>query len=275
MEPILDQLLAELNTARGIDFSGYRSNFLKRRIAARMAHTQCDSLSQYLNLIRSDPSECDRLIDTIGINFSLFFRDPIVFEILARTVLPRLLKQKQDARKSEIRVWSAGCAAGEEPYSVAILLNEALKGENNIAYSIFATDIDRGALKQAASATYPRESLEHTKLGILDKYFAPHGDGYRLRPFIRKAVHFSREDLTSPGKLAPAESVFGTFDIILCRNLMIYFKHELKIPILNKLCKSLAKGGYLFLGDSDSISREIKPRLKTIDPGNRIYQKLP
>jgi len=274
MKLIMDQLLVELKNACGIDFSNYRSSFLKRRIAARMAQARCNTSSQYLEIVKGDPSECDRLIDAIGINFSSFFRDPIVFEILAREIAPDLLKRRQIARGSEIRVWSAGCAAGEEPYSVAILLNEATRGEHNISYRIFATDIDRSALEQAASATYPRQSLEHTKLGILDKYFIPHGEGYRLKPIVQKAVHFSNEDLTSPDSHSPTESVFGSFDIVLCRNVLIYFSRELQRLVLDKLLASLVKGGYLVLGDSDSISQEVRHRLKTIDSRNRIYQKL-
>ncbi len=123
---------------------------------------------------------------------------------------------------------------------------------------IFATDIDANALKTAAEGVYPRESFENTKLGILGEHFTAVGEGYRIRTFIRKMVWFSQDDLTSPHRFAPKHSIFGTFDLVFCRNVLIYFSLELQDRVLDKLFKSLDKGGYLILGESESLSRGMK-----------------
>ncbi len=270
----LDAVLAELKKSRGIDFSGYRRSMLQRRLAARMARVRCDDPAAYLARLQTDPSECDHLIDAVAINVSAFFRNPIVWEILAQSVLPEIIERKRQAGDHEIRVWSAGCAAGEETVSTAIQIHRAFKGEMaGWQIHIFGTDIDTKALKTAADGTYPRESFADTKLGILDEYFTPVGCRYQIRPFLGKMVWFSRDDLTSPHGIAPQESVFGTFDLVLCRNVLIYFALELQDRVLDKLLGSLDNGGYLILGESDSLNREIQSSLAEVDGKNRIYVK--
>jgi len=128
--PLLDQVIKHVLDIRRIDLSAYRRETLENRIAARVEQAGCHDLDHYLNMLRSDSGECNRLIDCIAINVSSFFRNPLVFEILARNLLPDIMERKLLAGNSEIRVWSAGCAAGEEPYSVAILIHEALKNQN-------------------------------------------------------------------------------------------------------------------------------------------------
>ena len=270
----VEQVSAELKRVRGIDLSGYRHAMLERRLRARMTRLDTTDFPAYLDRLRTDPHECDRLIDTIGINVSEFFRDPIVFEILAQDVLPDLIERRRRAGTREIRVWSAGCAAGEEAYSIAILLHRALKDEGSAwTTRIFGTDIDLDALVAANAGVYPTARFENTKLGVLNSYFVPDGEGYRVRPFLRKMVRFSRDDLTSPNSFAPAESVFGSFDLVLCRNVLIYFSREYQPRIVDKLCRSLAAGGCLVLGKAESLSGASEQKLAVIDRRHRIYQK--
>lgn len=274
MESHLDTVLAELKKSRGIDFGGYRRSMLERRLAARMARARCDDPAAYLARLRTDPSECDHLIDAIAINVSSFFRNPVVWEILAQSVLPEIIERKRRTGNREIRAWSAGCSAGEEAFSAAIQIHRALQGEvADWRVHIFGTDIDTRALKTAAEGTYPRESFENTRLGVLDEYFTPVGRGYRVWPFVRKMAWFSRDDLASPHGIAPKESVFGTFDLVLCRNVLIYFALELQETVLDKLIRSLDNGGYLILGESESITRKTQSKLAEVDGKNRIYLK--
>ncbi len=129
MDSHFDAVLAELNFLRGIDLSGYRRSMLQRRLDARMARLRCDDGAAYLARLKTDPAECDCLINTIVINVSSFFRNPVVWEILAQSVLPKIIERKRQGGNSNIRAWSAGCAAGEEAFSAAILIHRALKGE--------------------------------------------------------------------------------------------------------------------------------------------------
>ena len=268
----INNILGRLKKTRGIDFSCYRPATLKRRIFFRLAKLGIDDLALYLPRL-DDPAECDALIDAISINVSTFFRDPIVFEIISQAILPNLIDNKLRTGSKEIRFWSAGCAAGEEPYSLAILLREFLKKEAaEWALYIFGTDIDNKSLQQAAAASYPRESLSHTKLAILDRYFDAAPDSFSLQPTIRNMVRFSRDDLASSATFAPSASVFGGFDLILCRNVLIYFNRELQELVLNKFLRCLNPGGFLILGGAETLCQDITG-FQTLDARNRIFRK--
>jgi len=275
MNKDLQNILEKLHQLRGIDFRHYRANMLQRRVTARLNQLGMDDFEQYLERLERDPAECDALIDVIAINVSSFFRDPIFGEIIAQKILPDLIEKKNRAGMRELRVWSAGCAAGEEIYSLAILLQEALKKNAQLWTTyLFGTDIDNNALTRAAKAVYPRKSLVDTKLGVLDKYFEPEADQFKLKPAIRNMVRFSQDDLTSEETDSPAESVFGEFDLIFCRNLLIYFDRELQQRVMGKFLRSLAPGGFLVLGNSETLAEEITPMFRAVDLRNRIYQKL-
>jgi chemotaxis protein methyltransferase CheR len=268
------KVMARVYEVTGTDLADYRRPVLERRLAARMRMLNLDKLEVYLLLLESDPAECTRFIDVLGINVSSFFRDPLVFEILRDRVLPEILERKQGNSSDEIRIWSAGCAAGEEAYSVAILLHMVMKDEAaNWIPRIFATDLDSQALESAHAAVYPRESFKTTKLGILDEYFIPNGTGFELRPFIRKMVRFSHHDLTSRKTTTPPESVFGSFDLTLCRNVLIYFSQTTQSRVLDSLSGSVTSGGYLILGASESLSRNTGAKLESVDERRRIFRR--
>ena len=268
-----DEVLFELKRARGLDLSGYRRSMLQRRLKARLARLRCDDLDAYLQRLRDDPSECDRLIDAIAINVSAFFRDPVVWEIMAQSVLPEIVQRKAAQGSNEIRAWSAGCAAGEEAYSLAMLLDQAVQGESSDwQLFTFATDIDQSALQRAREGIYPRESVNHVKLAFLDRYFNVRGELFEVSPSLRERVWFSRSDLTSAAGFTPTESVFGTFDVVLCRNALIYFSREFQDRVFKTLSRSLASGGYLILGQSESLDNAMKSKMRVVDRRNRVYQ---
>ena len=270
----LDEVLTELKGARGLDLTGYRRGMLERRLAARMAKLRVIDSAAYLTRLRTDASECDSLIDTIAINVSSFFRNPAAFEVIAQQVLPEILERNWSMGRSEIRVWCAGCAAGEEAYSIAILIHEAVKNRPQPwRVHIFATDIDGDALQAAAAGVYPRESFATTKLGLLDKYFIPRNTSFEVCPDIKKLVRYSRHDLTALGTAAPPDSVYGSFDLVLCRNVLIYLGRELQNRVLHKIHRSLVADGYLVLGESGSLSDKIGPKFKVVDLRNRIFMK--
>ncbi len=265
----MDTILKLLLEKTGTDLTGYRRPALLRRISQRLDRLGMDT-DQYLSVCRGNSDECQELINTIAINVSSFFRDTGVFETIAQTVLPPLA-----AKKRKLRIWSAGCAAGEEPYSIAIQILGVLKEpqDTDLSPLIFGTDIDHKTLKKAKRASYPRASLQNTKLGIVDTCFNAVGNRFELRDSIKKTVQFSVNDLLSRQTSAPADSIFGSFDIILCRNVLIYFSAKHKVLVQEKLYKSLVNGGYLILGDSEQLCGALKPRFKTINARNKIYQK--
>ena len=275
----MEAILAVLKEKKGIDLTGYRHETIKKRISERITRYHMGEPGNYLELIQKDDHECEALLSEILINASWFFRDPIVFEIIEQSLLPSIItgKSKRPLKSRDIRIWSVGCAAGEEPYSTAILVHQTLKRANiNWKTYIFATDIDPGALERAKTGIYLRESFVTTKLGTLDRYFISieNSSMFEVCPFIKAMVFFSREDCTSSKIMAPAESVFGTFDMVLCRNLLIYFSRELQKEVLSRITKTILPGGYLILGESESLDGDIESEFLTLDSRNKIFQKI-
>ncbi len=274
MDAIYHHILENLYKTRGIDFSGYRNSFVIKQIEKRIADLGMNDPNTYRFFLENTISEYDHLIDTILINVSCFFRDPIVFEIISQDILQNILERNSYLGSKEIRIWSAGCANGEEAYSLAILIAEVLKNEDNKWEPyIFATDISNDALQKAEMGMYSRDKLEHIKLGFLDKYFDSTATGFKISQKIKEMVIFSNDNLVSYETFAPKDSIFGEFDLILCRNVMIYFSLVLQERILTKLYKAIKHKGYLVLGNCESLSSSMKNQLMSVNSKHRIYQK--
>jgi chemotaxis protein methyltransferase CheR len=270
LTPILDYLMAR----RGFDFSGYHPAMLARRIGQRLTATACKDFSEYLSCLQENPAELDHLIDVITINVSRFFRDTLTFELIADRILPSLVREKAAARDQSLRIWSAGCARGEEPYSLAILIHELLEKEGPaVNLHLFATDIDGRALADAGNALYPLSSVENIKHRLLTKYFTPEGTSFRLLPRIRELVTFSLYDMLDKKHGVPPESVFGNFDLVLCRNMLIYFNIEYQEAIFEKLYHSLANEGCLILGEAEAPTMAYRRHFSRILDFSPIYRK--
>jgi len=270
LKPILDYLLEK----RGFDFSGYRPPMLARRIAQRLAATSSAGFGEYLACLQSNAAEVDHLLDVITINVSRFFRDTLTFELMADRILPAMVREKTKERDSSLRIWSAGCARGEEPYSLAILIHELLEKEGPaMNLHLFATDIDGRALSDARRALYPLSSVENIKHRLLAKYFTPEGTSFRLVPEIREMVAFSPYDMLDKNHGVPPESVFGNFDLVLCRNLLIYFNMEYQKLIFEKLYHSVANRGYLILGDAEAPAMTHQRHFSRVFDFSPIYRK--
>ena len=205
-KPILDYLMEK----RGFDFSGYHPPMLEPRIRQRLIATSSTDFSAYLSYLQRNDAELDHLLDVLTINVSRFFRDTLTFELTDDRILPAIIREKTQMQDHSLRVWSAGCARGEEPYSLAILIHELLRKEE-VAMNphIFATDIDCGVLNDARRAVYPLASVCRMKYRLLTRYFTPEGASFRLIPEIRELVHFSHYDMLDKKRGVPPVSVFG------------------------------------------------------------------
>ncbi len=272
----LDILLEKIVKETGYDFSQYRHGTIKRRIFKRLLATGVVDFQAYLGFLDEYPEEYRRLIKELTIKVSCFFRNPYVFELLNKIVLPDILRRKEMERGPAIRVWSAGCAYGEEAYSIAMLLVEYLKGKkkelSDYFISIFATDIDNDALTRAKLALYEDEALYEVKKLYLDRYFV-HNGRYSVSDEIKDLVVFCQHDLTSTRQIAPPVGVVHSYDLILCRNVLIYFSLPLQRRVMFNLLRSLNPGGFLVLGEAESVLKEVEPLLTLVDARARIYQK--
>ena len=270
----LEIIVNYLNQTRGFDFSGYRTSMIARRVKQRVSFTRCKDFREYTHYLKKHPEELENLIDVLTINVSCFFRDTLAFEYIDKKILPTIILQKKQSHDNYLRVWSAGCSLGEEPYSVAILINELFKKKKlNLNVNIFATDIDGKALQQAQKAVYPLESIENVKYRLLKKYFVSKGQSFQLIPEIRNLVLFTFYDMFDKKNYAPPESVFGGFDIVFCRNVLIYFNTEHRNLIFNKLYRSLTMDGYLVLGETEVPPADYKSRFRRVNNCCHIYQK--
>lgn len=267
-------ILDYLTEMRGVDFHGYRASMIERRVTQGFSSVCCQNAGEYLIYLKENSNELDYLLDRLTINVSQFFRDPLIFEVIADRILPEMVYLKKERHNHSLRIWSAGCSMGEEPYSVAMLLREFLNKETLDAdIRVFGTDIDIGILKKAENALYAFESVKNVKYGLLKKYFTIQGELFQLSPEIRNMVSFSRYDVLDTKHIAPPESIFGSFDIVLCRNLLIYFTPSYQMQILDKLSKTLCSNGYLILGDVESLPEKYRPRFHTKMEQCHIYQK--
>ena len=271
----LNMILKHLHEQRGFDFSGYRIPMLKRRIQKRLFNTKVESLSSYFEYIEKEPSELDNIIDALTINVSHFFRNTLPFELIRKTVLPEIILAKSKGNKESLRIWSTACSYGEEAYTMAIIINEILEKENVVLNSnIIATDIDKKAIEGATKGVYHSESVKNIKYGLLEKYFTYQEGQFIMDRKIREKVQFSFYDLLDQKRLVPPESIFGGFDIVLCRNVLIYFNMEYQDIIFKKLYSSLNTGGYLILGEAEMPTDKFKNKFKRVNKLCKIYKKI-
>lgn len=270
----LKQLLQKVFEERGLDFRAYNKTMLRRRLARRLLAWKTESYREYARMLDTHPEEYKELFDSLTISVSHFFRNPLTFEFLYQVILPEMITYKEQSRDAMIRVWSAGCAHGEEPYSVAILLAELL-GERLKDYrvTIYATDIDTDALGMAKMGEYAEDSILEVKKGFLNKYFHHRNGKYQIGADIKALVDFGFHDLTSEKAVVPSQSVFTNFDLILCRNVLIYFNRELQKRVNNNLQTVLNNKGYLILGEAETLTNDVPPGFICRNDLCKIYQK--
>jgi len=234
------------------NIAGFDEKFLIVTIQKRMVALGCSKIDNYLGLIAENQEENALLIKLMQVGYSEFFRNPFTFATIETILLPRMVKQRKKTSTGEIRFWSAACANGQEPYSLAMILEDYRETTKQLfPYRIFATDINMELLDQATSGYYSEKSLENLTLRRLKKWFVPANGGYKISEEIRRAVDFSVFDLLNENMISPPVSIFGNFDMVFCCNLLIYYNADYRRKILEKLSKSLIPDGYLITGPAE------------------------
>src|SRR5262249_45474750 len=239
-DPKFESLLEYLQRNRGFDFTGYKRSSLMRRVRKRMQTIDIEDFGDYMDYLEVHPEEFGELFNTILINVTAFFRDSEAWEYLARDILPRILATK--APKESVRIWSAGCASGQEAYSLAMLFTEALGPEDfQRRVKIYASDVDQDALAKARAASSTSSEIESVPPPWREKYFVPTAGRYVFRPELRRAIIFGRHDLV---QYAP----ISRLDLLVCRNTLMYLNAETQGKILARFHFALSDQGFLFLG---------------------------
>ncbi|MCT8976150.1 protein-glutamate O-methyltransferase CheR [Clostridium sp. CX1] len=221
-----------------INLSAYKSNQLHRRIGSLMSRVGAKTIDEYITLLKKDPAQKQKFLDFITINVSEFFRNPEIFEDLKEKLKSELLKNS-----NSLKIWSAACSIGAEPYSIAMYLEELSPSGR---HKILATDLDNTILEKAKKGEYVSSEIKNVKKEYLSKYFAIKDDKYNISPKIKSMVTFKKHDLI-------LENYERDFDLIVCRNVVIYFNQDVKDQIYKKFSQSLKRGGLLFVGATESI----------------------
>src|SRR4051795_9924709 len=265
-DPEFEALLEFLKDSRGFDFTGYKRSSLMRRVDRRMQQLDMASYVDYLDYLQLHQDEFTALFNTILINVTSFFRDPDAWTHLRDVALPQVLSARKPS--DPIRVWSAGCASGEEPYSVAIALAELMGPEQfRDRVKIYATDVDEEALVQARHASYPESTVKAVPDELREKYFEQQGQRTVFRTDLRRSIIFGRNDLVRD---APISRV----DLLVCRNTLMYFNAETQGQILARLHFALQPTGVLMLGKSEMLLSHTD-LFKPVDLRRRVFRKLP
>ncbi|MBN1755397.1 protein-glutamate O-methyltransferase CheR [bacterium] len=250
-----------------LDFTSYKLPFLRRRLVGRMNRMGISSFPQYMGLIQADPEERSKLISNLTINVSEFMRNPEVFDKIRKIIFPRIIADRDQCDKP-IRIWTAGCSTGEEAYSLAILMAESEK-LRNLPLTIIATDIDQDALKSAQIGIYNESALTNISEELKERYFSRITEGkYQIKTELTDSIRFIRHNIVY-------DKSFGQFDIIVCRNVSIYFDKGLQYKMYNRFYQSLYNYGFYVSGKTEMLPLNLYKFFLPIDRESRIYQKIP
>lgn len=257
----ITQLLRE---RRQFDLDQYKDRCIRRRIAKRLRSCKVADVASYLKRLEMDRDELDTLLATISIHVSQFFRNPDTYRILEQKVLPDLCRRARAAGRTELTLWSAGCASGEEPYSLALLLDDM--NARDLKINILATDVSEPVLDAARRGTFEALRLKEVPPEVLDKYFHGENGHYQMIERIRNQVEFRHHNIMTA-------SDYPSADLILCRNVMIYFTREQQERILSRFAATLSEHGALVLGRSETMTGDIRRYYQSEFPVERIYRR--
>ncbi|KNZ71026.1 chemotaxis protein CheR [Thermincola ferriacetica] len=238
MADAYELFLEKLRKRKGLDLTGYKRPQMERRINSLMRSVKCGSYDDYLDLMDKEPQHWRKFIDTLTINVSEFYRNPPQWEVLQQKIIPMLLENSPN-----LKVWSAGCSTGEEPYTLAMIFAYNFP---RVSVSILATDIDEEVMAKAKNGIYNEKAVANLPRLYITKYFKQEGSNYIIADEIKRKVRFQKHNLL--------KDVFDkNFDLILCRNVVIYFTEESKSALYKRFHESLKPGGVLFTGSTEQI----------------------
>ncbi|HTL38157.1 MAG TPA: protein-glutamate O-methyltransferase CheR [Kofleriaceae bacterium] len=261
-----DELTRKISVERGFGCASYKEKCLRRRIAVRMRARGVHTFGDYARILDVDATEYERLLDVLTINVTKLFRNWEVYASVGANVVPELWQRETDA----IRVWSAGCSAGQEPYSLAVLFHRHASANGMLAQigrvDIVGTDIDRQSLEHAERGEFAESDFSDTPEDLRRRYFSA-SPPFTISEAIRDLVRFERRDLlTEP---SPA----GLCDLIVCRNVLIYFDRETQERIFEKFYEALSPNGFLVLGKVETLLGRTRARFSVVDARERIFRR--
>jgi len=264
----MDRVKKKLLEASGLDFSDYRDRLLMRRILSHMKSKGISNTDVYLEWLEANGCEFENLVEALTVKYTMFFRDPPIFDLIYRKVLPALTERKRRTKMQLVRAWSAGCASGEEAYSLAILLWTFMQRQGDLDAVVIGTDIDLGHLGKARHGEFSSECMDAVRAHAKSRFFVQKEGKFQVAPHIRSMVRFKLHDLVTDPPL------MGT-DLIFCRNVLMYFKESLQKRIIRKFYDALDEGGILVLGKVEGLLGETGNLFERLDRREQIFMRKP
>ncbi len=245
-------LIALLRRVSGTDISAFHPDYIQNVLQRRAALVADRDVSTYFSILEREQSEAFTLLAQLSNTYTDFFRDPLTSAYLEQAALPSLIDRVCSERKRSLRIWSAGCSTGQEVWSLAILLEKLLADRSlDCGFHIFATDINTEALDFARSARYDRTALRALRLGQVDDFFTAAGTNYEILPRLRARVDFEVYDVLDPASSCPPACIYGDLDMVVCANVLYYYREEIRYSVLDKIHRSLSRDGLFITGESE------------------------
>lgn len=260
----LPELIQDVQKRLGIQLTSYKQDYIKRRLLSRMNSTRSKDFVEYHHYLKTHPEEEEKLRNALTINVTKFFRDLDVFDLVKKEIFPTILRDKRS-----IKIWSAGCSSGEEPYTYAIILHELGKTGPGFNGAIIATDIDEEMLKKARLGVYEKNALENMSEAQISRHFDKKEDGkFYIKDHIKQIVKFQPHDLMKGQPAAKG------VDMVSCRNVTIYFNEQQKKDLVKLVHESLVKDGFYIMGMSEYMAKDVEHLFKAYRPMLKVFQKL-
>jgi chemotaxis methyl-accepting protein methylase len=267
----VERVVAALRASSGVDFGAYKSGTLGRRIRVRAAMAGCADLAAYRSLVEADASERVLLLHAVLVKTTSMYRDEAVFSALRASALPRLVADRAASGARTLRAWVPACSTGEEAYALAMCLREATDG-GPVEPSVLASDVDRGALEHVPRGVYRRANASDVPPDLAARWLDDAGPQHvRVRDELRAAVKSSFHDLLDPNFAAPPAAVVAAFDVISCRNVLIYLRPEAQERVLLRFLKASTERGLLVLGHAEAPPASLRAEFIPLGPGLPLY----
>ena len=272
--PELEALIEVMGRVHGLEVGFYEPSFLTKSVEKRRPAGTGATFAAYVERLTRDRAEAEALFGSLTIHHSELFREPLTFALLEERILPGLAARKAATDHTELRIWSAGCAAGQEAYSLAILLLElSERAAHPFEFRLFATDSAEDQLTLARTGAYAESSMGNVRLGHAQRWFSRQDAMYVAHPALRERVDFSAHDLIDAGHACPSASIFGQFDLVLCCNVLYYYRPEARRVILDKLRRCLAPDGYLVTGQAERDLVGGASGFRALAPPSTVFQQ--
>ncbi|MBP5083574.1 MAG: protein-glutamate O-methyltransferase CheR [Methanomicrobium sp.] len=247
----------------GFQCGSYKEDYIKRRVLSRMRITGKSDFKDYNAYLLSNTDEQEHLRNALTVNVTKFYRDKEVFDVVKNEIIPSII-----AEKGRMRIWSAGCSTGEEPYTLALIISDALRLRTDVPVTIFASDIDREVLKKAREGIYDKRSLENLTETQISRHFNHLENGkYQVKDHLKSMIRFSQHDLLG------GRAVTNFLDMVLCRNVTIYFTEKQKDDLARMFHPALVPDGYYIMGKTEFMGREVEDLYTPYNALQKIYRK--